>query len=88
MLWEVFFLGRSDRLTTACKTSDSRYEKSCRHLSSNDKVFYKLREKKAQAFDKVTKFSFKGAMMCFAAKVTIKLVCLNVDKLVRCPFAR
>ena len=86
MLWEVFFLGRSDRLTTACKTSDSR--KSCRHLSNNDKkVFYKLR-KKAQAFDKVTKFSFKGAMMCLLAKVTMKLACLKADKLVLCLFAR
>lgn len=71
--------------------SDSRYETLCWHLSNNDKkVFYKLR-KKSPGFDKV-QLSFKSAMLCLVAKVTIKLVCLNWgwhDKLIgHYPFAR
>lgn len=56
--------------------SDSRYETLCWHLSNNDKkVFYKLR-KNSPGFDKV-QLSFKSAILCLVAKVTIKLICLN-----------
>lgn len=36
----------------------------------------------------MTKFSLKGAMRTLVAKLSKNLVCLKIDKLVQCLFAR